>query len=82
MLNVKIGQDNLGNYFNGIDYEEHVVIDPLRGEAYIADGIKYKSYKKLLCSDDEILQQAYGMGIINSELFIQLTSIIDFKFVE
>lgn len=69
MLNVKIGQDNLGNYFNGIDYEEHVVIDPLRGEAYIADGIKYKSYKKLLCSDDEILQQAYGMGIINSELF-------------
>lgn len=69
MLNVKIGQDNINNYFNAMDYEDHVALDPLKGEAYIADGFKYKDYKKLLCSGDETLQQAYGMGIINLESF-------------
>lgn len=69
MLQVKIGEDKLYDYFSALDYEDYVALDPLKGEVFLADGMNYKSYKKLSCNDDEILQQAYNMGIINSDVF-------------
>lgn len=67
MLQVKFGEDKLNDYFNEADHEEHVALDPVKGEAFVADGTTYKSYKNLSCKDCEILQQAYEMGIINSQ---------------
>lgn len=67
MLNQKIGQDNLNTYFNLMDYEEHVALDPVNGEIFVDDGMNYSSYYNLLCNNNEILNQAYRMGILNSE---------------
>ncbi len=67
MLEQKIGEDNLNTYFNLMDYEEHVALDPVNGEIFVDDGIDYSSDYSLLCNNNKILYQAYRMGILNSE---------------
>jgi hypothetical protein len=69
MLNIKIGEDNLNNYFHVVDYEEHVALDPVNGEVFVDDGMTYASYYYLLCNNNDILYQAYHMGILNPESF-------------
>lgn len=69
MLHKKIGEDNLNDYFNVTDYEEHVALDPVNGEIFVDDGMNYASYYNLLCDNNDILYQAHNMGIVNSESF-------------
>lgn len=71
MLHNKMGEDNLNNYFNIMDYEEHVALDPVNGEVFVDDGLNYTSYYNLLCNNNEVLYQAYHMGILNAESFIE-----------
>ena len=71
MLHKKIGEDNLNDYFHIMDYEEHVALDPVNGEIVVDGVMNYTYYYNLLCNNNEILYQAYNMGIINSESFIE-----------
>lgn len=69
MLHKKNGEDNLNNYFHVMDYEEHIALDPVNGEIFVDDGMNYTSYYNLLSNNNDILYQAYHMGILNSESF-------------
>ncbi len=69
MLHQKNGGENLNNYFHVMDYEEHVALDPVNGEIFVDDGMNYSSYYNLLFNNNNILHQAYNMGILNSDSF-------------
>ena len=69
MLHKKIGEDNLNEFFHIADYEEHIALDPVNGEIVVDDVMNYTYYYNLLCNNNDILYQAYNMGIINSESF-------------
>lgn len=67
MLHVKFGEDYLNNYFNIRDYEEHVVLDPVKGEVFVADGMNYTSYYNFLTNNSSALYEAYKMGILSMD---------------
>ena len=69
MLHKKISEDNLNEFFHIADYEEHIALDPVNGEIVVDDVMNYTYYYNLLCNNNDILYQAYNMGIINSESF-------------
>ena len=65
MLHVKFGENHLNNYFNITDYEEHLALDPVKGEVYVADGMNYTSYYEFLINSSNTLYEAYQMGILS-----------------
>ncbi len=67
MLHIKLGDDKLNNYFNLTDYEEHMALDPVKGEVFVADGMNYTSYYNFLSNNSCALYQAYQMGILNTD---------------
>jgi len=67
MLDMKVGDKNLEDYFNLGDYEEHVALDPVKGEVYVSDGKSYTNYYNYLTKSSDALYQAYQMGIINTD---------------
>lgn len=69
LLNKKVGQDNIDKYFQMADYEEHLALDPVKGEIFVDDGVRQSSYYNSLCTNNETLNLAYHMGIINSEYY-------------
>jgi hypothetical protein len=71
MLYIKVGEDELNKYFNLTDYEEHVALDPLKGEVYVADGMNYTSYYNFLANSSNALYEAYQMGILNTDSFYE-----------
>lgn len=73
MLYEKFGEENLNNYFNLMEYEEHVALDPINGEVFAADGMNYTSYYNLLCNNNKILLLSYQMGIISQDSYNEPT---------
>lgn len=69
MLYIKIGENELNKYFNLVDYEEHVALDPVNGEVFVTDGMDYTTYYKFLANSNNSLYQAYQMGILNADSF-------------
>ncbi|HPY56042.1 MAG TPA: S-layer homology domain-containing protein [Sedimentibacter sp.] len=71
MLHIKLGENELNKYFNLTDYEEHVALDPLRGEVYVTDGLNYTSYYNYLANSSNAFYEAYQMGILNTDSFYE-----------
>ena len=67
MLHVKFGETYLNNYFDIKDYEEHLALDPVKGEVFVADGVNYTSYYNFLKNNGSALYEAYKMGILSMD---------------
>lgn len=67
MIGIKAREKNLDAYFDLGTYEEHVALDPLKGEVYVSDGMTYTNYYNYLTKSTDALYQAMQMGIINTD---------------
>lgn len=64
----KFGEENFNKYFNINTQEEHVILDPVKGEIFIDDGMSNVFTDVLLCSNKELIYETYQMGLINHEI--------------
>ncbi|MDD4678184.1 MAG: S-layer homology domain-containing protein [Tissierellia bacterium] len=67
MLHITVGEEELIDCFNLTDYEEHVALDPVKGEVFVADGMNYTSYYNFLVNSSNALYEASQMGILNTD---------------
>jgi hypothetical protein len=64
----KLGEEEFNKCFNINMQEEHVVLDPVKGEIFIDDGMSNVFTDVLLCNNKELMYEAYQMGVINHEI--------------
>jgi len=67
IIEKKLGKEAFNKSFNIAVQEEHVILDPVRGEILIDDGMSHMFTGVLLCSNKVIMYEAYQMGLINRE---------------
>jgi len=65
IIEKKLGEQAFNKSFNIEVQEEHVILDPVRGEIFVDDGISHVFTDVLLCSNKELIYETYQMGLIN-----------------
>lgn len=67
IIEKKLGKDAFNKSFNISVQEEHVNLDPVRGEIFVDDGMSHMFTDVLLCSSKELIYEAYQMGLITHD---------------
>jgi len=67
IIEKKHGKDKFNKGFNISVQEEHVNIDPVRGEIFVDDGTSHMFTDFLICLSNEQIYEAYQMGLISND---------------
>jgi len=67
IIESKLGEENFNKSFNIAKQEEHVILDPVKGEIFMDDGMSYMFTDGLLCNNKELIYEAYQMGLTNQD---------------
>jgi len=63
IIEKKLGKDAFNKSFNISVQEEHVSLDPVRGEIFVDDGMSHMITDVLLCNGKELIYEVYQMGL-------------------
>ncbi|MDW5299671.1 MAG: hypothetical protein SA378_06000 [Sedimentibacter sp.] len=67
IIEKKLGEEAFNKSSNIVLQEEHFILDPVRGEILVDDGMSHMFTDVLLCSNKVIMYEVYQMGLINHD---------------